>query len=155
MNEELFYKLQWKQLHGVTDPEMLNFKDFKNRLHQSERLMTDFTKFETATKQELNTLTENFTKSISTCNLLMGKLKWFEELSGIKSLHFETLLEELTKSKLDTLKLLEVVKGGNKEEVQKNYLVSIVRLGRHNYFPGVKLNKKIDHHDKGHDRKPT
>lgn len=142
MNEDLFYKLQWKQLHGVTDPEMLNFKDFKNRLHQSERLMTEFTKFETATKQELNTLTENFTKSISTCNLLIGKLNWFEELSGIKSLHFETLLEELTKSKLDTLKLLEVVKAGNKEEVQKNYLVSIVRLGRHNYFPGVKLNKK-------------
>lgn len=142
INPELLYKLQWKQFHNITDPEMLNFKEFQDRLHQSVTLISDVSTFVPILKQEMNGLVNEFTKSANLCNALVGKMRWFEELKDVKALKFDNLLEELAKSKLDTTELLEFVKLKGKDTVTKDYVVNIVRLGRYSCFPGVKLSKK-------------
>ncbi|GAV29683.1 hypothetical protein PMKS-003185 [Pichia membranifaciens] len=144
LTPELLYKLQWKQFHNITDPEMLSFKEVQDRLHQSKTLISDVNDFEKVLTQEMNGLVNEFTKSTSLCNALIDKMRWFKELKDVKTLKFNNLLEELTKTKLDTEELLQFVKKSNndRDTLRKDYMVNILRLGRYSCFPGVKLNKK-------------
>lgn len=145
INEELLFKLQWKQLNDINDPEMLKFNDYRDRLNDVVNDVShNFENFENSIKEEIDQCVTEFNKSINICNSLMNnknQLNWFDDLKNIKTLSFESLQNELMKSKNDILKLIDLIKvekfhDGN---IKEKYNLKIVLLGRHKYFPGYKL----------------
>lgn len=141
INEELLFNLQWKQFNTITDPEMMNFKDFKERVKEFKTTFKSIPDFESVLNGEAHEINTSFTKSLNMCNVLITKMKWFDELKNIKMLGFEKLKDELTKSQTDLTNMMKLVKEHKDDhEFTWTHAVQIVQLGRHRYFPGVRVN---------------
>jgi hypothetical protein len=143
INEELLFNLQWKQFNCINDPSILNYKDLQNKLKKSQtNFQNSFEAYEEYLIDDMKDSIKSFNKAFRYCNLCMNKLGWLEELKSVKSLYFENLQDELNKSKGDLNHLLKLLKQTKFDEFEEKYDVTIVRLGRNPYFPGLKITEK-------------
>lgn len=147
-NEELLYKLQWKQLNCLDDPKMLSFEDFTNKLNESLDYIKNckFEIFEKEINSDIKSIIKEFNRSVTECkSIISNGLNWMEDLRNIKALNFENLQNEILKTETDFNKLIDLVKKEHLQENNndvgnsKNIEVQIKYVGRHDYFPGIKI----------------
>ena len=136
INEELLFNLQWKQFNNITEPEMLKYGDFKNKIDEIEKeYKVDNYNYIKTINEDINNINKEFKLSNNFIRMIIKKLDWFKELEAVKIEEIDLLNEEMIKSNKDIKSLIEVM------DCIEEYDVIIETHTRHCYFPGFKIVK--------------
>lgn len=136
INEELLFNLQWKQFNNITEPEMLKYGDFKNKIDEIEKeYKVDNYNYIKTINEDINNINKEFKLSNNFIRMIIKKLDWFKELEAVKIEEIDLLNEEMIKSNEDINSLIEVM------DCIEEYDVIIETHTRHCYFPGFKIVK--------------
>lgn len=140
LNEEMLYKLQWKQFGVLHDPPMLSFTEYKEQLGEVKKLFAEKKAYVRDLNQELTDAETVIAASFAECEKLMMKMKWGDMLRNPVLEQISNLTEQFHQGKSETEKLLIRINDTETTITPKTYYVCVEESRAS--FPVARLIKK-------------